>query len=74
MTNNFNQANLVDDILSFNPQDLSAFQEKGPKADPNIYKTNPKDSKADDGIYRSKVKILYNPLNFKESKGSLQLS
>ena len=58
---------LVDDILGFNPQDLSAFQEKGPKADPNIYKTNPKDSKADDGIYRSKVKILYNPLNFKES-------
>ena len=58
---------LVDDILGFNPQDLSAFQEKGPKADPNIYKTNPKDSKADDGIYRSKVKILYNPLNFRES-------
>lgn len=58
---------LVDDILGFNPQDLSAFQEKGPKADPNIYKTNPKDSKADDGIYRSRVKILYNPLNFKES-------
>lgn len=58
---------LVDDILGFNPQDLSAFQEKGPKADPNIYKTNPKDSKADDGIYRSRVKVLYNPLNFKES-------
>lgn len=58
---------LVDDILGFNPQDLSAFQEKGPKADPNIYKTNPKDSKADDGIYRSKVKVLYNPLDFKES-------
>ncbi len=52
---------LVDDILGFNPQDMSAFQEKGPKADPNIYKTNPKDSKADDGNYRSKVKILYNP-------------
>lgn len=58
---------LVDDILGFNPQDMSAFQEKGPKADPNIYKTNPKDSKADDGNYRSKVKILYNPFNIKES-------
>lgn len=54
-------------IMDFNPQNLSVFQEKGPKTDPNIYKTNPKDSKADDGVYRSKVKLLYNPLNFNDS-------
>lgn len=58
---------LVDDIMDFNPQDLNAFQEKGPKADPNIYKTNPKESKSDDGVYRSKVKILLNPFNPKDS-------
>jgi hypothetical protein len=53
----------IDDIMGFNPSDLSAFQEKGPKADPNIYKTNPKDSKSDDGIYRAKLKVLLNPLD-----------
>lgn len=58
---------LIDNILGFDPQDLSTFQEKGPKTDPNIYKTNPKDAKSDDGVYRSKVKILLNPFNPKES-------
>lgn len=60
-------SNLVNDILNFDPTNLSAFQEKGPKQDPNIYKTNPKDAKSDDGVYRSKVKILLNPFNPKES-------
>lgn len=60
---------LIDEIMSFDPQDLSTFQEKGPKADGNlnIYKPNPKDSKSEDGVYRSKVKILLNPFNPKES-------
>ena len=62
-----NNSQLVDDILGFNPKDLSAFQEKGPKTDPNIYKTNPKDAKSDDGVYRAKVKILLNPKSPKES-------
>lgn len=58
---------LVDDIFGFDPQNLTVFQEKGPKTDPNIYKTNPKDSKADDGVYRSKIKILLNPFSPKNS-------
>lgn len=58
---------LVDDIISFNPQDLNAFQEKGPKADPNIYKTNPKNAKSDDGVYRSKIKLILNPFSPKDS-------
>lgn len=53
--------------MDFNPADISAFQEKGPKTDPNIYKTNPKDSKSDDGNYRSKVRVIYNPFNIRES-------
>lgn len=60
-------AALVDDIMGFNPQDLTAFQEKGPKADPNIYKTNPKNAKSDDGVYRSKIKLILNPFAPKES-------
>lgn len=63
MSNN----SLVDDILNFDPADQSVFQEKGPKQDPNIYKTNPKDAKSDDGVYRSKVKVLLNPLSPKDS-------
>lgn len=62
-----NNATLVDDIMSFNPQDLNAFQEKGPKADPNVYKTNPKNSKSDDGVYRSKIKLMLNPFSPKDS-------
>lgn len=58
---------LVDDILNFDPQNLSAFQEKGPKADPNIYKTNPKNAKSDDGVYRSKIKLILNPFSPKDS-------
>lgn len=58
---------LVDDILGFDGREMTAFQEKGPKADPNVYKTNPKLSKADDGVYRSKIKILLNPFAPKES-------
>lgn len=61
------QMDMVDQLLGFDPRNLSAFQEKGPKQDPNIYKTNPKDSKADDGVYRSTVKVILNPFNLKES-------
>ena len=60
-------ATLVDDIMGFNPQDLNAFQEKGPKSDPNVYKTNPKNSKSDDGVYRSKIKLILNPFSPKDS-------
>lgn len=58
---------MVDQLLGFDPRNLSAFQEKGPRQDPNIYKTNPKDSKAEDGVYRSVVKVILNPFNLQES-------
>lgn len=60
----------IDDIMGFNPQDLDAFQEPTATAsyDANIYKTNPvKFSKSEDGHYRSKVRVIYNPFNFKQS-------
>ena len=60
----------IDDIMGFNPQNLEAFQEpvSNNNYDVNIYKTNPvKLSKADDGHYRSKLRIIYNPLDVKKS-------
>lgn len=59
----------IDDIMGFNPQDLGVFNEPvaANSYDANIYKTNPKLSKSEDGHYRSKLRVLYNPLNIKES-------
>lgn len=58
----------IDEIMGFNPQDLSAFNEPVEKNyDVNIYKTNPKDSKSEDGHYRSKLRVIYNPFDVKNS-------
>ena len=58
----------LDDLMGFDPSQLDAFNPKQRENfNANIYKTNPKDSKSDDGHYRSRVKILYNPLNIKRS-------
>lgn len=60
----------IDDIMGFNPNELDAFQApvETSNYDANIYKTNPvKLSKAEDGHYRARVRILYNPFNFKQS-------
>jgi hypothetical protein len=44
------------------------FQEKNTStANPNIYKTNPADSKAEDGHYRCKLRVIYNPFAITES-------
>ena len=60
--------NFIDDVMGFNPADLSIFNE-APASDfnQNIYKTNPKDSKSEDGHYRSKLRVLYNPFDIKQS-------
>ena len=60
-------ANIIDEMMGFNPSDMGAFQDKSPKSDPNIYKTNPKNSKTDDGEYHSKIRVLLNPLSPKDS-------
>ena len=69
MTDNFN-SNTAESILDMNPNDLSIFNEPESTSgggNPNIYKPMPKDSKSEDGIYRSKIKIIINPFNTKES-------
>lgn len=56
------------DILGFNPQDLfNTNEETSTVSNPLIYKTRPSDSKSEDGIYRAKIKIIYNPENPKNS-------
>lgn len=59
---------VLSEIMDFNPQDLNCFNEPQKQTyDNNIYKTNPKDSVAEDGHYRSRIRILYNPFNIKSS-------
>lgn len=58
----------IDDVMGFNPTDLNVFN--APETtdyNQNVYKTNPKDSKAEDGHYRSKLRIIYNPNDIKQS-------
>jgi hypothetical protein len=58
----------IDDVMGFNPADLSIFNaSETTETNQTIYKTNPKDSKAEDGHYRSKIRIIYNPHDIKQS-------
>lgn len=58
----------IDDIMGFDPQDLNVFNEPTKvNYDQNVYKTNPANSKSEDGRYRSKIKVLYNPFSVKDS-------
>ena len=58
----------IDDVMGFNPNDLAVFNvTEAADFNQNVYKTNPKDSKAEDGHYRSKLRILYNPFDIKQS-------
>lgn len=59
----------IESLMDFNPSDLQVFKEPEKQDyNTNIYKTNPvKYSKADDGHYRSKVRIIYNPFDVKQS-------
>lgn len=58
------------EILGFNPQDLfssNSEEQTTTVSNPLIYKTRPADAKSEDGIYRAKIKIIYNPENPKNS-------
>ena len=61
-------ADFIDEVMGFDPSNLDAFNEpEGRNYDANVYKTNPKDSKSEDGNYRSRVRVIYNPANPKDS-------
>lgn len=58
----------IDSVMGFNPADLSVFKEDV-KTDfnQNVYKPNPKDSKSEDGNYRSRIRVIYNPNDLNQS-------
>ena len=60
------------EVLGFNPQELFSNQNDQPNQNQNpgnsfIYHTRPADSVSEDGHYRAKIKIVYNPENPKKS-------
>jgi len=58
----------IDDVMGFDGSNLDVFQEKPQtKGNVNIYKTNPVDSKSEDGHYHCRLRIIYNPFNLKRS-------
>jgi hypothetical protein len=58
----------IDSLMGFDPQNLEVFQEKPKQSqNANVYRTNPKLSKSEDGHYRSKIRVIYNPYNVKNS-------
>lgn len=62
--------NFVDDLMGFDPsQVMESFNETSAEraSNPNVYKTNPKNSVAEDGVYRSKIRVLLNPYDIKHS-------
>lgn len=60
-------SDFISDLMGFDPSDLSVFKPQVRSTDPNIYKPNPKDSKDEDGSYRARLKIIYNPLSPQDS-------
>lgn len=61
-------ADFIDEVMGFDPSNLDAFNEPESRSfDANVYKTNPKDSKSEDGNYRSRIRVIYNPMNPKDS-------
>ena len=59
------------EVLGFNPQDLfnnnTEENQNTNQGNSLIYKTRPQDSVSEDGHYRCKIKIIYNPENPKKS-------
>lgn len=58
------------DILGFNASQLSIFDETPASVsggNPNIYHPKAALAKSDDGIYRSTIRVIYNPFDFRNS-------
>jgi hypothetical protein len=63
------------DILGFDPSQLNVYamnENTGGSVNHNLYVTRPSESKSDDGVYRSKIKVIYSPHNRKNSVVEVQ--
>ena len=59
----------LDAMMGFDPANTNPFiqETSSSRVDPDIYKTNPKDSIVDGGNYRSKLRLIYNPYQYTKS-------
>ena len=59
----------LDAMMGFDPTDTNPFMQETttPRVDPDIYKTNPKDTVSESGNYSSKVRLIYNPYDYTKS-------
>lgn len=67
---NENLNSVENEILGFDPTQLSVFDEHTDQSsggNPNIYHPKPSLSKSEDGIYRAQIKIIYNPHDLRHS-------
>lgn len=57
------------DIIGFDPSQLSVFTENNRTSNTNnlIYQTKPAESKSEDHVYRSVIKVIYSPFDIKHS-------
>lgn len=54
----------LDDMMGYNALNTDIFAKPAENTgNPNIYRTNPKDTKAEDGHYHCKLRVLYNPFD-----------
>jgi len=62
-------SSFIDDVMDFDSTSLEVFQEKTSNSarNANVYKTNPSLSKSEDGHYRSRIRVIYNPYAPKKS-------
>lgn len=60
--------NFIDNLMGFNPSELNVFKPvTTTSTNDNIYKTNVTLSKAEDEHYRSRIRVIYNPFDVKNS-------
>lgn len=63
-----NENDFLSEMMGLNPQDLNVFHEvESTNTNTNIYKTQPSESKSEDGHYRCDLRVLYNPADPKNS-------
>ena len=60
-------ADFIDEVMGWDPSVVVFNEPEQRTFDANVYKTNPKDSKSESGNYLSKVRVIYNPFNPKDS-------
>ena len=63
-----NENDFLSEMMGLNPQDLNVFHEPESKnTNTRIFRPSPSESKSDDGHYRCDLRVLYNPVDPRNS-------